>query len=170
MKSKAATSHFMISSVAKADPAALLELTNALQPLRRAWIQAASLVLTDFGLPNSLASALILASRHGPDGVRQNALAEEVGVNPGAMVRILDQGESAGLLERRDSTEDRRIKTIHVLPEGKDLARQMEEAIARLRSQLLSDLPAGDIQTTTRLLRQFENRIGAFLQQERANR
>ena len=96
----------------RTSPVTLFELTNALQPIRRVWVQAVSLALVDFGLPASLISALILASRHGDKGVRQNALAEEVGVNPGGMVRILDQAEAANLLERRDSPEDRRIKTI----------------------------------------------------------
>lgn len=153
-----------------AHSAALFELTNALQPIRRAWLQAASFALADFGLPSSLASTVILASRHGRNGVRQNALAEEVGVNPGAMVRILDQGERAGLLERRDSAEDRRIKTVHLLPKGRDMVHQMEKAIAGLRHRLLSDLPVDEVETTTRLLRRFETRIGAFLQQERADR
>src|SRR3546814_11817466 len=72
-------------------------------------------VLAEFGLPSSLTAAVILASRSGDAGIRQNVLAEEVGVNPGAMVRILDQAEAAGLLERRASAEDRRVNTVHIL-------------------------------------------------------
>jgi MarR family transcriptional regulator for hemolysin len=75
--------------------ATLFEFTNALQPVRRIWVQAVNMALADFGLPASLTSALILAARRGEEGIRQNALAEEVGVNPGAMVRILDQAEAA---------------------------------------------------------------------------
>jgi MarR family transcriptional regulator for hemolysin len=138
--------------------------------IRRVWVQAVSLALADFGLPASLISALILASRHGDKGVRQNALAEEVGVNPGGMVRILDQAEAANLLERRDSPDDRRIKTIHVMPKGRDLAKKMEKAVTRLRDDLLGDLPSQDIETTTRTLRLFEERIGQFLQQARTGR
>ena len=150
----------------RTSPVTLFELTNALQPIRRVWVQAVSLALADFGLPASL----ILASRHGDKGVRQNALAEEVGVNPGGMVRILDQAEAANLLERRDSPEDRRIKTIHVMPKGRDLAKKMEKAVTRLRDDLLGDLPSQDIETTTRTLRLFEERIGQFLQQARTGR
>ena len=119
---------------------ALLDLTNALQPIRRVWVQAATLVLADLGLPSSLATAVILTSRSGNAGIRQTTLAEEVGVNPGGMVRILDQAEAAGLLERRDSSEDRRVKTVHVLPKGRELADRMETAITRLREALLGDL------------------------------
>jgi MarR family transcriptional regulator for hemolysin len=86
------------------------------------------------------------------------------------MVRILDQAEAANLLERRDSPDDRRIKTIHVMPKGRDLAKKMEKAVTRLRDDLLGDLPSQDIETTTRTLRLFEKRIGQFLQQERTGR
>ncbi len=150
--------------------AALFAFTNALQPVKRAWVQAATLMLADFGLPTSLTTALILVSRQGGKGIMQAELAEEVGVNPGGMVRILDQAESVGLLIRRDSSEDRRVKTVHVLPKGRELASRMEEAIAELRATLLGDLPAEDIEGATRLLRSFESRISEHLQRKRADR
>jgi MarR family transcriptional regulator for hemolysin len=153
-----------------ASAAALFELTNTLQPIRRAWVQAAGIALADSGLSGSLATAVILTARCGDKGIGQSALAEEVGVNPGGMVHILDQAEAAGLLQRRDSTDDRRVKIVHVLPEGRRLAVKMERAVARLRAALLGDLPPEDIETATRVLRLFEERIGAFLRQERANR
>ncbi|MBB6193410.1 MarR family transcriptional regulator for hemolysin [Sphingobium wenxiniae] len=160
----------MLAQHTDSQATALLDLTNALQPIRRVWVQAATLVLADLGLPSSLATAVILTSRSGNAGIRQTTLAEEVGVNPGGMVRILDQAEAAGLLERRDSSEDRRVKTVHVLPKGRELAGRMEAAITRLREALLGDLPPEDIETATRVLRLFEERIGAFLKQERASR
>lgn len=149
------------------DDTVLFELTSTLQPIRRAWSQACTVVLADFQLPSSLAAAVILASRRGDEGIRQSALAEEVGVNPGGMVRILDQAATAGLLERRDSTDDRRVKTVHVLPKGQELATKMEEAIAKLRGALLGDLPPDDIETARRVLRLFEGQIAAFLRQNR---
>lgn len=153
-----------------ASPAMLFEFTNTLQPVRRAWVQAASIALGDSGLSASLATAVILTARCGDKGIRQSALAEEVGVNPGGLVHILDQAEAAQLLERRDSTEDRRVKVVHVLPEGRRLALKMEKAVTKLRASLLGDIPPGDIETATRVLRQFEERIGLFLRGERANR
>ncbi|SNS89699.1 MarR family winged helix-turn-helix transcriptional regulator [Sphingopyxis indica] len=159
-------------SVTSGSPAAaaLFALTNTLQPIRRSWVQAVMMVLAELGLPSSLTTAVILASRGGDAGIRQNVLAEEVGVNPGAMVRILDQAEAAGLLERRASAEDRRVNTVHILPKGQCLAGKMEAAVADLREALLGDLPVEDIETATRVLRLFEGRIGAFLQAERVNR
>lgn len=147
-----------------------MDFTGVLPPVRRIWVQAAGAVLAQFGLPTSLGMAVILINRAGKGGARQSALAEEVGVNPGAMVRILDQGESAGLLERRDSREDRRIKTVHILPKGEDLAREMEQAIAQLRSVILADIPLDELVMATRILRAFERRVGEYLQQGRGGR
>src|SRR3546814_14833175 len=89
-------------SVTSGSPAAtaLFALTDTLQPIRRSWVQAVMTVLAEFGLPSSLTAAVILASRSGDAGIRQNVLAEEVGVNPGAMVRILDQEE-----DRKEAVE-----------------------------------------------------------------
>jgi len=72
-------------SVTSGSPAAtaLFALTDTLQPIRRSWVQAVMTVLAEFGLPSSLTAAVILASRSGDAGIRQNVLAEEVGVNPG---------------------------------------------------------------------------------------
>lgn len=147
-----------------------IAFTNALQPIRRVWVQAATIALADFGLPMSLCTTVILAARAGEEGIQQNVLAEDVGVNPGAMVRILDQGEAAELLKRHDSTRDRRVKIIHILPKGQQLATAMEAAVAALRQSLIGDMPASDVEIATRVLRDFEGRIMSFLQQKHASR
>lgn len=100
----------------KPSAAALFAFTNALVPVRRAWVQAANHVLSEFGLPSSLAMTVIIVARTGNVGIRQNALAEEVGVNRGGMVRLVDQAVDAGLVERRDDLEDRRAKIVRALP------------------------------------------------------
>lgn len=151
-------------------PDALVAFTNALQPVRRVWYQAATIALADFGLPMSLCTTIILTARAGSHGAKQNVLAEEVGVNAGAMVRILDQGEAAGLLERRDSSDDRRVKIIHILPKGQQLASNMEQVVAAFRSSLISDIPPQELEIATRVLRNFEDRMTAFLQQARTRR
>src|SRR3546814_9234591 len=123
-------------SVTSGSPAAtaLFALTDTLQPIRRSWVQAVMTVLAEFGLPSSLTAAVILASRSGDAGIRQNVLAEEVGVNPGAMVRILDQAEAASSGKRRGRKEDRRVNTVHILPKGQCLAEKMRSEEPRLNS------------------------------------
>src|SRR3546814_831342 len=109
----------------------LFDLTNAVQPVRRAWVQAASVIIADFGLSTSLGTVVILTSRLGP-AVPQKELALEVGVNPAALVRTLDRGEAAGLLERNAVSGDRRSNAVSLLPKGEKLAKAMER---RVRSE-----------------------------------
>src|SRR3546814_1400381 len=96
----------------------LFDLTNAVQPVRRACVQAASVIIADFGLSTSLGTVVILTSRLGP-AVPQKELALEVGVNPAALVRTLDRGEAAGLLERNAVSGDRRSNAVSLLPDRK---------------------------------------------------
>lgn len=146
---------------------ALFDLTNALQPVRRAWVQAASTVFVEFGLSTSLGTVVLWTSRLGP-AVPQKELALEVGVNPAALVRTLDQGEAAGLLERSAVSGDRRSNRISLLPQGKTLAAAMEQKLAKLRQDLLGSLPPEEIETTKRILRMLEERAQAYMQRGQA--
>jgi len=140
----------------------LYALTNALQPVRRAWVQAATRQLAGSGLSTSLATVVLLVSRLGA-ATNQRALALEVGINPAALVRLLDHGEAAGVLVRNDVEGDRRSKVVELLPEGRRLALAMEESLAALRQELLGELPDHDVETATRVLRLLEERSADWL-------
>ena len=139
----------------------LHELTNALQPVRRAWVQAATRQLTGIDVSTSLATVILFASRLGRTS-HQRALAVELGVNPAALVRLLDHGEAMGLLIRRDAIEDRRSKIIELLPEGQRLAVFIEETLSKLRRDLLGDIPEADVETAIRVLRLIEERAAGW--------
>ncbi|SDR90014.1 MULTISPECIES: MarR family winged helix-turn-helix transcriptional regulator [Halopseudomonas] len=138
-----------------ASAAALYALTNAIQPVLRAWGQAANIALADSGLAPPLAKALLLACRLG-DGIQQSVLAEEIGVNPGALVRTLDQAEAAGLLQRREVPHNRRARAIYVLAEGRRIALHMEAALEALRAELFEGLSESEVVSATRVLRLLE--------------
>ncbi|TFZ51167.1 MarR family transcriptional regulator [Serratia proteamaculans] len=142
----------------------LYALTNALQPVRRVWKQAATLVIAKSGISMSLATVVVWVHRN-PQGINQRDLAEEVGVNPGALVRLLDQASALGFLERQESAGDRRFKTLRILPPGAELAKKIEAAADKLRVELMHDVPLEDIETATRVLRLFEERASQYLQQ-----
>ena len=131
------------------------DLTNALQPARRAWNQAATLALSAAGISVSLATPVLFVFRLG-DGVQQNALAIEIGVNPAAMVRTLALAERGGLLERRPVPGDRRAKGVYLLDEGRRVAEKIEHELARVRREMFSDIPTADIEIATRVLRHWE--------------
>jgi MarR family transcriptional regulator, transcriptional regulator for hemolysin len=136
---------------------ALYALTNALQPVRRTWQQAASTVLIEPGVSQPLARLVLHVARLG-DGAQQSVLADEMGVHPATLVRLLDQAEQLQLLERRNAPANRRIKTIHLQADGRRLAAQMERAVGVLRETLLADIPLDDLETATRVLRTLGDR------------
>ena len=141
----------------------LFHFTTSLQPIRRAWFRAVSEALQDHTLTHSQASSIVILHRT-PEGMSQTQLGEELGINPGALVRLLDQLEKEALIERRINNENRRAKSIHLLDKGQTLAVSMEATIAQLREHFLADIPREDIALTTQVLRQFETRIGEYLQ------
>ena len=140
----------------------LFDFTLAIPPARKAWTQAIGIALTDDKLPMSLAVAIVLASRLGA-GAHQHVLATEIGINPAALVRVLDQGESAGLLRRRDVPGNRRTKTIELLPAGKALADRMEKTLMALRARMLRAVPLQEIEIATRALRTLEAESLAYV-------
>lgn len=135
------------------------DLISSLQPVRRAWVQAANRTLAEVGLPTALGAAIVVTARLG-EQVQQKVLAAEVGVNPAALVRTLDQGEAVGLLVRTDIEADRRGKSVSLTTEGRLLAHRMEDALSALRAALLGDIPVDDVLTATRVLRTLAERAG----------
>ncbi|MFH4620566.1 MarR family winged helix-turn-helix transcriptional regulator [Vibrio furnissii] len=147
----------------------LHELTNSLQPVRRAWKRAVSEVIAEHGISMSLATAVVLVYRN-PQGLNQKLLAEEIGINPGALVRLLDQASQEALLERREDTVDRRIKNLHILPKGIEIAISIERAADELRLELMRDVDLAAIEQATQVLRLFEKRSIEFVQQYKSNK
>lgn len=141
-------------------------LTGALQPTRKAWQLAVGSALSASGLSMSVAMPVLLVSRMG-DGVLQHVLAERVGVHPAALVRQLDQAEKADLLERRVVPGNRRLRAIHLLPKGRQLADVLEAQVKALRATFLKGINRQDIETATRVLQQFEEQARRYVTQER---
>lgn len=140
----------------------LFDFTIAIPPAKRAWTQAIGIALTDDRLPMSLAVAVVLTARLGTDA-HQHVLAAEIGINPAALVRVLDQGEAMGLLKRCDVPGNRRAKQIELLPAGQTLAEKMEGVLAALRARMLQGISLEDVQAATRVLRALEAKSLAYV-------
>lgn len=147
----------------------LYELTNCLQPLQRAWKRAVSEMIVEYGISMSLATVIVLIHRNA-DGMNQKLLADEMGINPGALVRLLDQAAAEQLLERREVAGDRRAKMLHILPKGTELASKVESIVNALRVEIMSDISAEDIERTSHILRLFEARSIEYVQRRKNNK
>ncbi|MBS7811145.1 MarR family winged helix-turn-helix transcriptional regulator [Roseococcus pinisoli] len=130
-------------------------LTALLLQTSRRWRRLAEQAMTEHGLSEARAAPLIWVGRLG-GGVRQVVLAAHIGIEGPSLVRLLDQLEAAGLLERRDDPEDRRAKTIWLTPEGEALTERVEHVLMELRERLLQDISDADIAATLRVFQALD--------------
>ncbi|WOC28802.1 MarR family transcriptional regulator [Pseudoalteromonas sp. N1230-9] len=139
----------------------LHELTSSLQPVQRAWKRAVGKVIADYGISMSLTTVIVLIHRNS-QGMNQKLLADEMGINPGALVRLVDQASSEAYIERRCEPGDRRSKILHILPKGKKLAVEIEQLADELRLELMKDVEPELIHKVSEVLRLFEKRANEY--------
>ena len=133
----------------------LMSLTHSLIHSARAYKAAADRVAGTFALSHASGWPVVMIARLG-DGVRPGTVAEALGVEPPSLVRIIDQLVTAGLVTRQDDPADRRAKTLHLTPEGRHCAAQLEELLLPFRRELFAGLPQADIEACVRVLTQLD--------------
>lgn len=127
----------------------------------RGWRREADRALQATGLSEAAALPLLVLSRSGDKPVRQGTLAEWVGVEGPSLVRLIDVLEAEGLVERWEDASDRRAKTLHLTPKGRQTADEIEAVMKRMRSSLIADIDAGDLDNAVRVLSILEDRLFA---------
>lgn len=83
---------------------------------------------------------LLLLREHA--GVDQITLAGLAALNRSTAGDVMKRMEAAGLLERRESPEDRRVWLVHLTPAGDKLLGQVEDLVQRVQERLLAPLGA----------------------------
>ncbi|MBL8583490.1 MAG: MarR family transcriptional regulator [Rhizobiaceae bacterium] len=94
------------------------------------------------GLTQGEGRALIHAKRAGP--VRQNLLAERLGVEAMTLSGTLDRLEAKGLVERRADPADRRAKLVHLTDAGEEMIGSVAEIGAAIREDASCGLDPAD--------------------------
>lgn len=117
----------------------------------RAWRRVLDDVLAGYGLSEATWRPLIHLQQLG-DGIRQNELAGSLGIEGPSLVRLLDNLQAAGLIERREDTSDRRAKTLHLTPAGQEMARRIRLVAADVHHHLLNGIPRGEMEACLRVL------------------
>jgi MarR family transcriptional regulator for hemolysin len=125
----------------------------------RCWRTKLDERLRPLGLSQSRWMVLLHLSKRG-DGVVQKALAEWLGIEGPTLVRTLDRMTEDGWIERRESPTDRRAKTVHLTKQSRAVIKKIEKVAAQLRSELLADINAADIETCMRVLQQIKHSAG----------
>ncbi len=124
---------------------ALVEVTR----LFRSHIDRA---LESAGLGLTAGEARTLSYAHQYAGLRQNALAERMGVEPMTLVGYLDRLEGRGLLRREPDPSDRRAKIVVVTGEAVPTLAEIRNATAAVRREATHGLPAEELQVLRRAL------------------
>ena len=139
----------------KQDASLQFDLTTNLLRIGRVWRKQARECIEAHGVSEACAHPLVTIGRLG-DGVRQGAVAEEVGIEGPSLVRLLDQMCDCGLVERREDPADRRAKTLWLTERGHAVMARIEADLVALRSRVLADVPRDDIAATLRVFAAFD--------------
>jgi DNA-binding MarR family transcriptional regulator len=103
--------------------------------------------------------ALLRAVR-AAEGLSQQALAERMRIQPSRMVAFIDALEKRGLLERRQRSEDRRLRALHLTDTGQELLGRAFALAVEHERDLCADLSEQEREQLLALLRRVALRLG----------
>ncbi len=107
--------------------------------------------LSSIGLTPALFALLnVLGAR---EGAIQQQLSSDMGIDPSAMVKLIDELESAGLAERRRRPSDRRAWEVAITPKGRRTLERARRLVTQVEDEMLSALGAADRRQLLTLLR-----------------
>ena len=116
-------------------------------------------LLREAGIPldRALFPLLVGIERLGPIGVVE--LADRAGRDYTTVSRQVAKLESLGLVQRRASSLDRRVREAVISPKGKALTDRIDTARGRIGRTILEDWPRDDIDDLVRLMRKFADAL-----------
>ena len=89
----------------------------------------------------------------------QSAIALFLDMEPQNLLRLIDSLEKGEYLERRASNQDRRVKTLHLLPAGKKMVSDIYSIADRFRGDFLDGIPPEKLTATTSALKTIEENL-----------
>jgi DNA-binding MarR family transcriptional regulator len=87
------------------------------------------------------------------EGAIQQELSSDMAIDPSAMVKLIDELESAGLAERRRRPSDRRAWEVAITPKGRRALGRARRFVAQVEDEVLGGLSAADRTQLLTLLR-----------------
>jgi MarR family transcriptional regulator, transcriptional regulator for hemolysin len=139
------------------NPSVLIEeITNVTRKMRTVFDN----MVKEKGL--TLARARILRLLKKADaGATQRALAFELEIEGPTLVRLLDNLEIQGWIERRAVEGDRRAKQIVLTEEGHRQEREVEVVAQRFRAEIMKGIDPGDMETAIKVIGQMSRNLEA---------
>jgi MarR family transcriptional regulator, transcriptional regulator for hemolysin len=125
--------------------------------LTRRWRAIMDAELARFGLTSATCRPLFYLGELG-DGVRPKDLAETLEMERPSLGQLVDRLEQQGFVTRRTDPHDRRGKTLHMTPAGREIYELTADVAERVRRELLSGVAESDLATCMRVFGQiFDN-------------
>jgi DNA-binding MarR family transcriptional regulator len=114
--------------------------------------------LVPLGLDNRQAAML----RHvaAGEGQSQQALGNALQIPPSRIVALVDDLERRGLIERRGNPADRRVRALHLMPEGRRLLAQIMDLSSVHETEFCAGLAEAERDHLVSLLRRLAARQG----------
>ena len=132
-------------------PLNINELGLILFGTARAWRTKLDQRLRPLGLSQGKWRTLMHLSQGG-NKLTQKEIAERMGIEGATLAGLLDRLETDGWVERRDSAQDRRCKTVHLQRRSKSVLEKIFNAAHDLRTELIEDISQRDLETCIKVL------------------
>ncbi|HVI51987.1 MAG TPA: MarR family transcriptional regulator [Candidatus Sulfotelmatobacter sp.] len=123
--------------------------------LSRLWRNSVDAELVKFGLTASTWRPLFYLGHLG-DGVRPKDLAAALDIEPPSVVQLLDRLEAQGYVERRESAEDRRSKTLHLTDRGRAVQARTMDVSLHMATHLTEGISDDELGICLRVFRRIE--------------
>jgi MarR family transcriptional regulator for hemolysin len=133
-------------------------LSFKLTYVARKYRHARDRALSAMGLSDALALPVVILSRN-PQGMRQNALADALGVEGPSLVRLIDRLVQDGFVHRHEDPTDRRAKILTLTEAGQALGSQASSILNKYRAGLLENVTQEDLEATLRVLAALETKL-----------
>jgi len=111
------------------------------------------------GLPITRQQAAVVLNIAGNEGVSQAEVATWLGIEPIALVRMLDKLHEEGLVERRAHPTDRRVRTLWLTPAAGQVVERILAINEGIRHEAFSHLPPETGDTLIEVLGQIKNNL-----------
>lgn len=135
-------------------------LMSLMAQINRQWRRVIDRQLQPLGLTEATWLPLLHLAR-AAQPMRQKDLAASLSLDSSSVVRLLDELESGGLVERCEDT-DRRAKTIHLTPLGQTTVTRVEELVGASRKGVLACVPAHELEKAFRVLEQVAEAVSSM--------
>lgn len=139
-------------------PAPSIDFGFRVARIARRLRQAIDAELRLLGLTEATWRPLVYVRRLG-DGVRQKELATALSIEGPSLVRLLDNLERRGLIERREDESDRRARGIHLTRAGHDLAVRAAKVGYQIQARLLAKVPAAELEACRQVFDTIEREL-----------